>query len=116
MMRSVIKSKINRLTVTRTDLNFRDSITIDEALLDKSDIMDGERVSVINLSNDIRFETEVIKGIRGTGIIGINGDNVHYTKKDDTIIVLSYGHIPEENIKNHKTKIVFVNMYNMILE
>ena len=116
MMRSVIKSKINRLTVTRTDLNFRDSITIDEALLDKSDIMEGERVSVINLSNDIRFETEVIKGIRDTGIIGINGDNVHYAKRDDTIIVLSYGHIPEENIKNHKTKIVFVNMYNTVLE
>ena len=116
MMRSVIKSKINRLTVTRTDLNFRDSITIDEDLLDKSDIMDGDRVSVINLSNDIRFETEVVKGISGTGIIGITGDNVHYAKKDDTIIVLSYGHIPEENIKNHKTKIIFVNMYNMILE
>ena len=116
MMRSIIKSKINRLTVTRTDLNFRDSITIDEALLDKSDIMEGERVSVINLSNDIRFETEVIKGIRDTGIIGINGDNVHYAKRDDTIIVLSYGHIPEENIKNHKTKIVFVNMYNTVLE
>ncbi|ASJ22177.1 aspartate 1-decarboxylase [Brachyspira hampsonii] len=116
MMRSVIKSKINRLTVTRTDLNFRDSITIDEALLDKSDIMGGERVSVINLSNDIRFETEVVKGIRGTGIIGINGDNVHYAKKDDTIIILSYGHIPEENIKNYKTKIIFVNSYNMVLE
>lgn len=114
MMRSVIKSKINRLTVTRTDLNFKDSITIDEALLDKSDIMDGEKVSVINLSNDTRFDTVVIKGIRGTGIIGINGSNVHYAKKDDTIIVLSYGHIPEENIKNHKTKIIFVNANNLI--
>ena len=116
MMREIIKSKIHRLTVTRTDLNFKDSITIDESLMDKSDIMEGERVSVINLSNNDRFETIAIKGIRDTGIIGINGHNVHHAKKDDTIIILSYGHIPEENIKNHKAKIVFVNMYNTVLE
>ena len=116
MMRSVIKSKIHRLTVTRTDLNFKNSITIDEALMDKADILEGDRVSVINLSNDKRFETFVVKGIRKTGVIGINGDNVHYAKKDDTIIILSYGYIPEENIKNHKTKIIFVNMNNMMIQ
>ncbi|MEI0517639.1 aspartate 1-decarboxylase [Brachyspira murdochii] len=116
MMRSVIKSKIHRLTVTRTDLNFKDSITIDEALMDKSDILEGDRVSVINLSNDERFETVAIKGIRGTGVIGINGDNVHYAKKDDTIIILSYGHIAEESINNFKTKVIFVNMKNFIID
>ena len=116
MMRSVIKSKIHRLTVTRTDLNFKDSITIDEAIMDKADIMEGDKVSIINLSNDRRFETVVVKGIRDTGIIGINGDNVHHAKKDDTIIILSYSHIPEESIKNHKTKVIFVNMKNFIIE
>ncbi|WP_300711756.1 aspartate 1-decarboxylase [uncultured Brachyspira sp.] len=116
MMRSIIKSKIHRLTVTRTDLNFKDSITIDESLLNKSDIMDGEIVSVINLSNDNRFETVVVKGMRNTGVIGINGNNVYKAKKDDTIIVLSYGYIPEESIKNHKSKVIFVNMNNMIIE
>lgn len=116
MMREIIKSKIHRLTVTRTDLNFKDSITIDESLMDKSNIMEGDRVSIINLTNNDRFETVAVKGIRDTGIIGINGDNVHHAKKDDTIIILAYGHIPEENIKNHKTKIVFVNMNNMIIE
>lgn len=116
MMREIIKSKIHRLTVTRTDLNFKDSVTIDETLMDKSDIMEGEKVSIINLSNNDRFETIAIKGIRDTGIIGINGDNVHHAKKDDTIIILSYGYIPEENIKNHKTKIIFVNMNNMVIQ
>ncbi|MEI0479160.1 aspartate 1-decarboxylase [Brachyspira pulli] len=116
MMRSIIKSKINRLTVTRTDLNFKDSITIDENLMDKADIMEGDKVSIINLSNDERFETVVVKGIRGTGVIGINGSNVHYAQKDDTIIILLYGHIPEENLKSYKTKVIFVNMQNMIIE
>ncbi|WP_295162321.1 aspartate 1-decarboxylase [uncultured Brachyspira sp.] len=116
MMRTIIKSKIHRLTVTRTDLNFKDSITIDEALLDKSDIIEGDRVSVINLSNDNRFEAVAVKGIRDTGIIGINGSNVHYAKKDDTIVILSYGHIPEENIKKHKAKIIFVNINNIIID
>ena len=69
MMREVIKSKIHRLTVTRTDLNYKDSITIDEELMEKSDIMEGDKVSVININNDNRFEAIVIKGIRKTGII-----------------------------------------------
>ena len=111
MMRSIIKSKINRLTVTRTDLNFKDSITIDENLMDKADIMEGDKVSIINLSNDERFETVVVKGIRGTGVIGINGSNVHYAQKDDTIIRLLYGHIPEDNLKSYKTKVIFFNIY-----
>ena len=116
MMREVIKSKINRLTVTRTDLNFKDSITIDETLMDKSDILEGDIVSVINLSNNNRFEAEVIKGIANTGIISINGNYVHLAKKDDVIVVLSYSNIPEEHIKKHITNIIQVNMHNMVID
>lgn len=116
MMREVIKSKIHRLTVTRTDLNFEDSITIDEELMEKSDIMEGDKVSVINITSDSRFEAIVIKGIRNTGIIGINGNNVNYAKKDDILVILSYCNIPEEKIENHKTKIVFVNINNMAID
>ena len=100
MMHEVIKSKINRLTVTRTDLNFKDSITIDETLMDKSN----------------RFEAEVIKGIANTGIISINGKYVHLAKKDDVIVVLSYSNIPEEHIKKHITNIIQVNMHNMVID
>lgn len=116
MMREVIKSKINRLTVTRTDLNFKDSITIDETLMDKSDILEGDIVSVINLSNNNRFEAEVIKGIANTGIISINGRYVHLAKKDDVIVILSYGNISEEYIKKHITNIIQVNMHNMVID
>lgn len=116
MMREVIKSKIHRLTVTRTDLNYKDSITIDEELMEKSDIMEGDKVSVININNDNRFEAIVIKGIRKTGIIGINGDLVSYAKIDDILVILSYCYIPEEKIENHKTKIVFVNIHNMAID
>ena len=116
MMREVIKSKIHRLTVTRTDLNYKDSITIDEELMEKSDIMEGDKVSVININNDNRFEAIVIKGIRKMGIIGINGDLVNYAKIDDILVILSYCYIPEEKIENHKTKIVFVNIHNMAID
>lgn len=116
MMREVIKSKIHRLTVTRTDLNYKDSITIDEELMEKSDIMEGDKVSVININNDNRFEAIVIKGIIKTGIIGINGDLVNYAKIDDILVILSYCYIPEEKIENHKTKIVFVNIHNMAID
>lgn len=116
MMHEVIKSKINRLAVTRTDLNFKDSITIDETLMDKSDILEGDIVSVINLSNNNRFEAEVIKGIANTGIISINGKYVHLAKKDDVIVVLSYSNIPEEHIKKHITNIIQVNMHNMVID
>lgn len=116
MMREVIKSKIHRLTVTRTDLNYNDSITIDEELMEKSDIMEGDKVSVININNDNRFEAIVIKGIRKTGIIGINRDLVNYAKIDDILVILSYCYIPEEKIENHKTKIVFVNIHNMAID
>ncbi|MBW5382602.1 aspartate 1-decarboxylase [Brachyspira pilosicoli] len=116
MMHEVIKSKINRLAVTRTDLNFKDSITIDETLMDKSDILEGDIVSVINLSNNNRFEAEVIKGIANTGIIGINGKYIHLAKKDDVIVVLSYSNIPEEHIKKHITNIIQVNMHNMVID
>ena len=116
MMREAIKSKIHRLTVTRTDLNYKDSITIDEELMEKSDIMEGDKVSVININNDNRFEAIVIKGIRKTGIIGINGDLVNYAKIDDILVILSYCYIPEEKIENHKTKIVFVNIHNMAID
>ena len=105
MMREVIKSKINRLTVTRTDLNFKDSITIDETLMDKSDILENNR-----------FEAEVIKGIANTGIISINGKYVRLAKKDDVIVILSYGNIPEEHIKKHITNIIQVNMHNMVID
>ena len=116
MMREVIKSKIHRLTVTRTDLNYKDSITIDEELMEKSDIMEGDKVSVININNDNRFEEIVIKGIRKTGIIGIKRDLVNYAKIDDILVILSYCYIPEEKIENHKTKIVFVNIHNMAID
>lgn len=116
MMREVIKSKIHRLTVTRTELNYEDSITIDEELMEKSDIMEGDKVSVINITNDNRFEAIVIKGIRKTGIVGINGNYVNYAKKDDILVILSYRNIPEEKIENHKTKIVFVNINNMAID
>lgn len=105
----VVKSKIHRVTVTGADLNYIGSITIDEALLEAANIIEGEKVSIVNINNGERFETYAIVGERNSGIITLNGPAARKVQKDDIIIIISYATLEFEEAKTFKPWIVFPN-------
>ena len=116
MQRSFLKCKIHRAIVTKADLNYIGSITIDENLLDASGLSEYEKVHVLDITNGTRIETYVIKGKRGSGEICINGAAAHLIKKEDFIIIIAYCNLNESEIKLHKPKIIYVNKFNKIID
>jgi aspartate 1-decarboxylase len=109
MQIQVLKSKIHRVKVTGADLNYIGSITIDEALLDASNIIEGEKVSIVNINNGERFDTYAIKGQRNSGTITLNGPAARKVQKDDIIIIISYASLDFEEAKTFKPWIIFPN-------
>ena len=109
MQIEVVKSKIHRVTVTGADLNYIGSITIDEALMEASNIIEGEKVSIVNINNGERLETYAIKGNRGSGEITLNGPAARKVQKGDIIIIISYGILELEEAKSFKPSLVFPN-------
>jgi aspartate 1-decarboxylase len=109
MQIQVVKSKIHRVKVTGADLNYIGSITIDEALMEASNIIEGEKVAIVNINNGERLETYAIKGIRNSGEITLNGPAARKVHKDDIIIIISYAILDFEEAKTFKPWIVFPN-------
>jgi len=109
MQIEVVKSKIHRVTVTGADLNYIGSITIDEALMEASNIIEGEKVSIVNINNGERLETYAIKGNRNSGEITLNGPAARKVQKGDIIIIISYGLLEFEEAKSFKPTLVFPN-------
>ncbi|MGQ2983480.1 aspartate 1-decarboxylase [Flavobacterium sp.] len=109
MQIQVVKSKIHRVKVTGADLNYIGSITIDEALMEASNLIEGEKVSIVNINNGERLETYVIKGNRNSGEITLNGPAARKVQKGDIIIIISYGILDIEEAKTFKPSIVFPN-------
>ncbi|WP_396172510.1 aspartate 1-decarboxylase [Flavobacterium sp.] len=109
MQIQVVKSKIHRVTVTGADLNYIGSITIDEALMEASNLVEGEKVSIVNINNGERLETYVIKGNRNSGEITLNGPAARKVQKGDIIIIISYGIMDIEEAKSFKPSLVFPN-------
>jgi aspartate 1-decarboxylase len=109
MQIQVVKSKIHRVKVTGADLNYIGSITIDEALLEASNIIEGEKVAIVNVNNGERFETYAIKGERNSGTITLNGPAARKVQKDDIIIVISYATLEFEEAKTFHPWIIFPN-------
>ena len=107
MLIEVVKSKIHRVRVTQADLNYIGSITIDEALMDASNIIEGEKVQIVNINNGERFETYVIKGKRDTGTICLNGPAARRVAVGDVIIIIGYAMMDFEEAKNFKPSLVF---------
>lgn len=107
MQIEVVKSKIHRVSVTGADLNYIGSITIDEALMEASNIIEGEKVSIVNVNNGERFETYAIKGNRGSGEICLNGPAARKVHKGDIIIIITYALLDFEEAKAFKPWIVF---------
>ena len=109
MLVQVVKSKIHRVRVTEADLNYIGSITIDEDLMEASNIIEGERVQIVNINNGERIETYVIKGERGTGTICLNGPAARRVAVKDQIIIIGYGFMDFEEAKSFKPTLVFPN-------
>lgn len=107
MFIEVFKSKIHRVTVTASDLNYIGSITVDEDLIDAAGLVVGERVYIVNVNNGERFDTYVIKGKRKSGEICLNGPAARKVQKGDVIIIISYAQMTMEEAKNFQPKIIF---------
>lgn len=105
----VVKSKIHRIKVTGADLNYIGSITIDENLMEAANLIEGEKVQIVNINNGERFETYTIKGSRNSGEITLNGPAARRVQKGDVIIVIAYGILSIEEAKSFKPALVFPN-------
>jgi aspartate 1-decarboxylase len=112
MQIEVLKSKIHRVKVTGADLNYIGSITIDETLMEASNLIEGEKVSIVNINNGERFETYVIKGTRNSGDINLNGPAARRVQKGDVIIIISYALMEFESAKTFQPWIIFPNEEN----
>ena len=116
MERLMLKSKIHRATLTGTDLDYQGSITIDENLLEKADILLGEQVHVLDINNGQRFVTYAIAAPRGSSTILLNGPAARLGTAGDKVIIISYCQAPDEKAKDLKAKVVFVDDENKLKE
>jgi aspartate 1-decarboxylase len=105
----VLKSKIHRVRVTEADLNYIGSITIDEALMEAANMIENEKVQVLNVNNGERLETYIIKGKRNSGVICLNGPAARKVSVGDIVIVVSYARMEFEAAKNFQPWIIFPN-------
>lgn len=112
MFRTMMKSKIHRATVTEANLNYVGSITIAEDLMEAADLLENEKVQIVNNNNGARLETYVITGERGSGVICLNGAAARLVQPGDSVIIISYAMMSQEECANHKPTVVFVDETN----
>jgi len=116
MLRPFLRAKIHRARVTRSDLDYVGSITIDLALLEAADLLPLERVDVYNVTTGARFTTYCIAGARGSGEIGVNGAAAHHASVGDIVIVAAYCQLDREDIPGHRARVVLVDGDNHATE
>ncbi|OJV54398.1 MAG: aspartate 1-decarboxylase [Bacteroidetes bacterium 43-16] len=114
MQIQLLKSKIHRVTVTEANLNYIGSITIDEDLMEASNIIEHEKVQIVNINNGERLETYVIKGLRGSGQICLNGPAARKVTPGDMIIIISYCSMDFEDAKKFEPTIIFPKENNTL--
>src|SRR5437763_2427794 len=114
MLRTMLKSKIHRATVTQANLHYVGSVTIDEDLMDAADLLPGEQVAIVDVTNGARLETYVIPGEAGSGVIGINGAAAHLVQPDDLVIIISYGVMDDAEARSYQPRVVFVDADNRV--
>ena len=107
MLIEVLKSKIHRVRVTQANLNYVGSITIDEDLMDAENMIEGEKVQILDINNGERFETYIIKGERGSGCICLNGAAARKVAVDDLVIIVSYALMDFEEAKQFRPSVIF---------
>lgn len=116
MVIEVLKSKIHRVKITQSELNYVGSITIDEDLIDAANMIANEKVQVVNNNNGARFETYIIKGERGSGTICLNGSCARLAQIGDIIIIVSYAQMEMEEAKKHQPVLVFPDENNRLIK
>lgn len=115
MQRHLMKSKIHRATVTSADLHYEGSLTVDENLLDAADLLPHEEVQVVNVNNGNRFNTYVIPGPRGSGVVQLNGAAARLGLPGDVIILISYGVFSADEAERHSPRVVHLDERNRII-
>lgn len=114
MMIEVVKSKIHRVKITEANIDYVGSITIDEDLMDACNLIENEKVQVVNINNGERLETYVIKGERGTGMICLNGPAARKAVVGDIVIIISYATMDFEEAKSFKPALIFPDDQNSV--
>jgi aspartate 1-decarboxylase len=116
MFRTLLKSKIHRVTTTHAELHYEGSCAIDENLLEAANICENEQIHIWNVDNGERFVTYAIKGERGSGMISVNGSAARRAAVGDLLIIAAFAQVHEDQVKNHKPQLVFVNDSNQQVE
>lgn len=116
MFIEVVKSKIHRVKITQAELHYVGSITIDEDIMEASNIIENEKVQIVNINNGERLETYVIKGERGSGHVCLNGPAARKAQVGDIIIIISYASMDIEEAKDHKPTIIFPDKNNKVID
>lgn len=115
MLRHFLLGKIHRATVTRADLDYVGSITLDPLLIEAAGFMENEKIDIYDVTNGSRLSTYVIPGIPGSGEVGINGAAAHLVQRGDLVILAAYGYLTAEEAQAHAPKVVFVDERNRIV-
>jgi aspartate 1-decarboxylase len=115
VLRTLFKSKIHRATVTQADLHYVGSVTIDSELMAAADLLPGELVHIVDITNGARLETYVIEGEPGSGVIGINGAAAHLVHPGDLVILISYAQVDDAEARSLKPRVVHVDADNRIV-
>ncbi len=116
MMRIMMKSKIHRATVTQADLHYVGSVTMDADLMEAADLLEGEQVAIVDITNGARIETYVIPGPRGSGVIGINGAAAHLVHPEDLVIIMSYAMFEDAAARSLTPTVVHVDGQNRVVK
>jgi len=114
-LRTMMTGKIHRATVTQADLHYVGSVTVDEDLLDAADILPGELVSIVDITNGARLETYTIAGPRGSGVLGINGAAAHLVHPGDLVILIAYQQMTTEEARGLQPHVVHVDARNRVV-
>ncbi len=116
MLRTMMKSKIHRATVTQADLHYVGSLTIDMDLMEAADLLPGQQVDVVDVDNGNRLTTYAIEGERGSGIVCINGAAARLIAPGDTVIIIAYAAMDDDEAKTFEPQVVFVDKHNRIVD
>lgn len=116
MFRTMMNGKIHRARVTEANLNYVGSITIDTDILDAVGMVANEKVQIVNNNNGARFETYIIPGTRGSGVVCLNGAAARLVQEGDVVIIISYALVAEDKIASHEPKVAIMNEQNQIVE
>ncbi|MEE8386977.1 MAG: aspartate 1-decarboxylase [Acidiferrobacterales bacterium] len=114
MKRNLLKSKLHRVTVTHSELEYEGSVAIDSRLLDAADILEYEKLEVYNITNGERFSTYAIRAEKASGIISVNGAAAHRANPGDVVIICTYAELDEKELTNFKPRLVYVDSDNRI--